>query len=135
MTFSKTVATLPASLETTFLAMHDVTPHTWEYEFQALSLNPAKLFSAVGGCIGAGHCQYHWVAEDSDEGCFLKAGWPLRHHRQTHGINGGMGVKEEFKSNIVSSLLFSGLLGGRKNISYVIPTLKKSLYEFDFLLG
>lgn len=42
MTFSEAVDTLPAFLETTFLAMHDVTPHTLEYKFQALSLKPAK---------------------------------------------------------------------------------------------
>lgn len=44
-------------------------------------------------------------------------------------------MKEEFKTNNVSSLLFSGMLGGRKKNSYVFPTFKKSLYEFYFLFG
>lgn len=42
MTFSEAVDTLPALLEINLLAMHDVTPHTLEYKFQALSVNPAK---------------------------------------------------------------------------------------------
>lgn len=64
------------------------------------------------------------------------AGWLARVAPQIIAWNQwGWGMKEEFKTNNVSSLLFSGMLGGRKNISYVFPTFKKSLYEFYFLLG